>query len=60
MKPQIPSKVRAALYIITVIGTPIVTVLVSNQILPELASQLWAAFVTGVGALAVVNVTPDK
>lgn len=60
MNINLPYKVRAALYIITVIGTPIVAVLVSQQVVGDLWAQLWAAFVTGVGALAAINVTPEK
>lgn len=58
-KLYIPYKVRATLYIITLVGTPIVTVLVSNNMLSATVAQVWAAFVTGVGALAAANVSPD-
>ena len=57
MQVNLPPKVRAALYIITVVGTPIITVLVSQNVVGDLWGQLWAAFVTGVGALAAFNVT---
>jgi hypothetical protein len=60
MKVTLPAKLRATLYVITVIGTPLVAVLVSQGIASELVAQLWAAFVTGVSALAAFNVTPDQ
>ena len=56
----IPSKVRTALYIIGVVGTPIVAVLASNNLVSTLVVQLWAAYVTGVSALAAAHVTPDE
>lgn len=58
MQDLLPPNVRKALYVITVIGTPIVTVLAENGVVSSLVVALWAAFVTGVSALAAVHVTP--
>ena len=60
MQELLPASVRKGLYVITVVGTPIVTVLAENGIVSSLVVALWAAFVTGVGALAASHVTPSK
>lgn len=52
-----PYKVRAALYVLTAIGTPIVAYLFAKDVIGELEVTLWAAEVTVVNAMAALNVT---
>lgn len=59
MTLNVPSKVRAALYIITAIGTPIVAYLLSKGLIGTLEVSLWAAEVTAISALAGFNVKED-
>ena len=59
MKVNVPPKVRAALYIITSIGSPIMAYLLTVGIIDEPAMVLWAAEVTVVAALAGFNLS-DK
>lgn len=58
MQDLVPAKVRQALYVISVVGTPIVTVLGEQHVVSGLVVALWAAFVTGVSALAFAHVNP--
>jgi uncharacterized membrane protein (DUF485 family) len=55
----VPYKLRLTLYVIGFVGTPVVGVLVSQGIAPAITAQIWAAYVTGVSALAAANVTPE-
>lgn len=52
-----PSKVRAALYIITIVGTPLVAYLSARHIIGDLEVALWSAEVAVVNAMAALNVT---
>ncbi len=54
-----PYKVRAVLYVITAIGTPIVAYLLSKGIIGNLEMTLWSAEVTVVAALAAFNISPS-
>lgn len=54
-----PYKVRAVLYVITAIGTPIVAYLLSKGIIGNLEMTLWSAEVTVVAALAAFNTSPS-
>lgn len=60
MTVTIPSRVRLILYVLTVLGTPVVGVLVDQNIWPSWVGVLWSAEVAAVGTLAASNVTPDK
>ena len=60
MDINVPSKVRAALYIVTGLLTPVVAVLTTQGILPDWVNVLWSAEVLFVAGLARFNVTPDK
>lgn len=60
MKLNLPYKVRAALYILTAIGTPIVAYLSAKNIVGDLEVVLWSAEVTVVSGLALFNVTKDE
>lgn len=60
MRVNLPDRVRVALYVITALGTPIVSVLTDQNILPMWVMTLWAAEVTAVGAMAALNVTASN
>ena len=57
MTLNLPYQVRAALYVLTAIGTPIVTYLLAKGTIGELEMNLWSGLVTAVSALAALNVT---
>ena len=52
MKLNINPKVRLALYIITSVGTPVMTYLLAKGVIGELEMILWAAEVTLVSTMA--------
>ena len=56
MNINLPPKVRQALYILTVIGTPVVVYLASKGYIGDLEVVLWTAEVSAVSALAAFNV----
>lgn len=60
MQINLPAKVRAALYILTALGTPFVAYLAATGVIGNLEVSLWSAEVTAVSALAAFNVTPDE
>jgi hypothetical protein len=53
-----PRKVRAALYIFTAVGTPLVAYLKVKGLIGDPELVLWAAEVTVVNGIAALNVTP--
>lgn len=57
MKVNLPDRVRALLYVITALGTPIVGVLTEQSILPTWVMTLWTAEVAAVSAMAALNVS---
>ena len=57
MTLNLPYKVRAFLYVLTTIGTPIIAYLLAKGIIGDLELTLWSAVVTAVSALAAFNVT---
>jgi hypothetical protein len=59
MKLNLPNKVRAALYVLTAIGTPIITYLFAKDIIGELELALWGAEVTVITVMASLNVKAD-
>lgn len=60
MRINLPNKVRAILYVVTAIGTPIVGVLADQKFLPDWVMTLWTAEVAVVSAMAALNVnTPE-
>ena len=59
MNIPIPAKVRQALYIITAVGTPVVTYLLAKDIIGELEMALWSAEVLVVAGLAAFKTTTD-
>lgn len=56
-KVNLPYKVRAALYIFTLLGSPVIAYLLSKGIIGNLEVALWSAEVTAVLTLAAFNVT---
>jgi hypothetical protein len=62
MKFNVPSKVRAGLYVFTALATPVVGYLFAKEIIGELELTLWAAEVTAVNIMAGfnTNVTENK
>ena len=57
---NLPARVRAILYIVTALGTPIITYLFAKDIVGELEVTLWSAEVTVVSVMAALNTTPTK
>ena len=57
---NIPYKVRATIYIVTGILTPIVMYLLARGIIGELEMSLWGAEVTFVMALAGLNTSQNS
>jgi len=60
MTLNVPYKVRAALYVLTAIGTPVVAYLAAVDVIGELEVALWSAEVSIVSALAAFNTVPTK
>lgn len=59
MTVNLPDKVRTALYILTVLISPLVAYLNATGIIGELEVNLFAAYVTAIAAMAGFNV-PTK
>lgn len=57
MRINLPDRVRAALYVLTALGTPVIAYLFAKDIIGELEVTLWAAEVAVVNAMAALNVT---
>lgn len=55
---NVPYKIRAALYIITGVGTPIVAYLLAKGYIGTLEVTLWSAEVAVVSGLAAFNTEP--
>jgi len=60
MNINLPSKVRAALYALIAVLSPLVTYLGTQGRLDEFYVGLFAVIVTAVSGLAFSNVTPDE
>lgn len=60
MTLNVPYKIRAALYVLTAIGTPLVAYLLARDIIGDLEVALWSGEVAVVSALAALNTTPTK
>lgn len=54
-----PRRVRAALYVLTAVGTPVAVYLQAKGIIGDLEFILWGAEVTVVNTLAVLNTGPS-
>lgn len=57
---NVPYKIRAGLYLLTAIGTPVVAYLFAKGFIGDLEVVLWSAEVTVVSALAAFNTVPTK
>ena len=60
MKLNLPPNVRATLYVLTMIGTPVVAYLNATGVIGTLEVALWSAEVSVIAALAAFNVTTSK
>ena len=60
MKLNVSYKVRAILYVITAVGTPVVAYLAALGVIGDLEVTLWSAEVTVAGAIAALNITKDE
>lgn len=60
MKFNPPYKLRAALYIVTAVGMPIMMYLLAKGLIGEQEMTLWSGLVTVVGALAALNVSKPE
>lgn len=56
MKLNLPASVRATLYVLTAVGTPVLAYLFAKGYIGELEVTLWAAEVSVVNTLAALNV----
>ena len=59
MRVNIPSKWRVAIYVLNVVGTPVVMYARANGWIGDLELNLWAAEVAAAFALAGLNV-PER
>jgi hypothetical protein len=57
---NIPPKVRIALYILTIIGTPVMAYLKAKGIVGDLEINLWSAEVVAVAGMAALNVNSKE
>jgi len=60
MTLNVSANIRATLYVITAVGTPLVAYLAVIGVISANEVALWSAEVTAVSALAAFNVTSDK
>lgn len=59
MTVNIPSQLRSALYIILMLGSPIVAYLQTSGYIGTNEVTLWLALSTVIAAIARLNLTPD-
>lgn len=57
MRINLPHRIRATLYVITAIGTPVVAYLLARGVIGELEVALWSGEVAVVSSMAALNVT---
>ena len=55
MQVNLPPKVRKAIYVVTLVGTPLVVYAKAKGYIGDLEVALWGAEVTAVSALAALN-----
>lgn len=60
MKLNLPRKIRALLYVITIVGSPIMTYLLSLGLIGDLEMSLWSSEVAVVATIAGLNLTPSE
>lgn len=57
MRINLPDRVRAAVYVLTALLTPVIAYLFAKHYIGELEVTLWSAEVAVVTAMAALNVT---
>lgn len=57
MPGNLPPKVRAAIYLITAVGTPVIAYLLSRGTIGTMEVALWSAEVTVANTMAALNVS---
>lgn len=57
MNINLPANLRAAIYVITAIGSPVVAYLGQQEVIGTFWVGLWAVIVTAVASLARINVS---
>lgn len=57
MRVNLPDKVRAGLYVVIALGTPLVAYLLAKGTISELEVGLWSGLVTAVSGMAALNVS---
>lgn len=57
---NVPYKVRAGLYILITLGTPVISYLLSKGIIDTLEVTLWGGLTSAVGLMAALNTQPSK
>lgn len=60
MKLNPSRRVRAALYVLTAVGTPVVVYLQAKGIIGDLEFILWSGEVTVVSVMAGLNTDPEQ
>lgn len=61
MSVGFPAKLRAGLYVLTAVGTPVIAYLLTKGYIGADEVQLWSAEVTVVGGMAAFKaLSPDK
>lgn len=60
MTLNLPRRVRGILYVVTMVGTPLVAYLASKGIIGDVEVTLWSAEVAVVSALAGLNLSEGK
>ena len=60
MEFNLPPRVRAGLYVLTALATPVVAYLFAKGFIGELEVVLWGAEVTAVNAMAALNTNVNK
>lgn len=59
MTINFPRKVRAAIYILVVIGTAVLVPLQQFGIVPDVVMAVWTSLAGAASALAAFNLTPE-
>ena len=57
MRINLPSNVRAAIYVFTAVGSPVMGYLLARGIIGELEMALWTAEIAAVTAMAALNIS---
>lgn len=60
MNLKVNPKIRASLYVLTAVGTPVMAYLLAKHIVGDLEMTLWSAEVTVVSALAAFKTNLDE